>query len=84
MKKFWNRNNGGLRNEITLRRRNMKKLIGVGIVTGLAVAAIFGTMTILSTTDVAESVTKSKLEVKSERVAPNFVDFNGGVYAGTE
>ncbi len=54
MNKIWSHKDGGRRHEITSRRKNMKKLIALGIATGLAVAAFLGT-TMLSPSGAVES-----------------------------
>ena len=59
----------------------MKKLIALGIATGLAVAAFLGT-TLLSTSGAVESTAGPTSEMRSEPVARNLVDLNNGFYAG--
>ena len=81
MKKIWSHKDGGRRNGITSRRKNMKKLMALGIATGLAVAAFLGT-TMLSTSGAVESTAGSTNEIRSEPIARNLVDFQNGVYAG--
>ncbi len=59
----------------------MKKLIALGIATGLAVAAFLGT-TMLSTSGAVESTAEPTSETRIEPVARNLVDLNNGFYAG--
>ena len=59
----------------------MKKLIALGIATGLAVAAFLGT-TMLSTSGAVESTAGPTSETRIEPIARNLVDLNNGFYAG--
>ena len=59
----------------------MKKLIALGIATGLAVAAFLGT-TMLSISGAIESTVGPTSEMRIEPIARNLVDLNNGFYAG--
>ena len=58
----------------------MKKLIALGIVVGLAVAAMVGTTTVNSVLNAAEPTGKATVVI-SEQTARDLVDFNNGFYA---
>ncbi len=57
MKKFWNLNNRGMNSQIKIRRSNMKRRIAMGIIGGIALAAVISTSVGLSGTGEVESVT---------------------------
>ena len=59
----------------------MKKLIAIGIITGLAIAAIPGTNSLISVLNADESIGNTSVVI-GEQTARNLVDFNNGFYAG--
>ena len=59
----------------------MKKLIALGIVSGLALAAILGTGTMFNVLDAGER-TSTISAIISEQAAPNTVDYWNREYAG--
>ena len=76
MKKFWNLNNRGSNNQIITRRSNMNRRIVVGIIGGLALAAVIGTSVGLTGPNRAESLTIPTVTESSQAPLESFAYFS--------
>ena len=79
MKKFWNLNNRGVsvsKGQIVTRRSDMKRRMIVGIVGGIALAAVIGTSLGLSNTGKVESVTSPAESVSAQLPNESFAYFS--------